>query len=391
VQTAQRIASLPPYFFATLAERISRLKGQGLDIIRLDVGSPDLPPAPFIIEALSKSAAGAANHGYQPFGGPPAFRQAVAEYYGKRFGVELDPQSEVEGLLGSKEGVFHMSQAFLDPGDVALVPDPGYPPYAAGASYAGAEICPMPLREENDYLPDFGAIPAQALARAKLLWLNYPNNPTGAAAPPEFLAEAVAFARRHDLLLCHDAPYTDVAFDGYRPHGLLEVPGAKDVAVEFNSLSKTYNMGGWRVGAAGGNAYAIRALHTLKSNVDSASFLPVYHAAAAALTGDQGWVKERNAIYQERRDIIVDGLRAAGLAVRSPQATLYVWPRVPAGMTSEEFTTGLLDDTGVSMTPGTAFGPLGEGYARISLGIATPRVREAMERVVAWVRGARKA
>ena len=386
MQTSKRMASFQPYFFATLAGHISRVRGAGKDVIRLDVGSPDLPPAPFIVEVLSRAAAEPNTHGYQPFGGPPLFRQAMAEYYGRRFGVELDPLGEIEGLLGSKEGVFHMAQAFLDPGDVALVPDPGYPVYASGATYAGADVYYMPLREENDFLPDLAAIPAEVLARTKLMWINYPNNPTGAVAPPEFLAEAVDYARRHNFLLCHDAPYTDVAFDGYVPHSLLEVPGAKEVAVEFNSLSKTYNMAGWRIGAACGNPEAIRALHTLKSNVDSASFLPLYHAAAAALTGDQGWIEARNAIYRERRDIVMDGLRAAGLPARVPQATLYVWPRVPAGMKSEEFTMALLEDTGVSMSPGSAFGPSGEGYARISLGVATPRLREAMERVVTWVR-----
>ena len=385
MQTAQRMASFPPYFFARLAERIARLKEAGKDIIRLDVGSPDLPPAPFIIEALKRSAAGPDNHGYQPFGGPKVFRQAVSDYYGKRFGVELDPAAEIEGLIGSKEGVFHMTQACLNPGDVALVPDPGYPVYASSAAYAGGEVVYMPLLEANDFLPALDAVPAEALRRARLMWLNYPNNPTGAVAPPEFLAEAVDFAGRHDLLLCHEAPYTEVAFDGYAPHSLLEVPGAKEVAVEFNSLSKTYNMGGWRIGAACGNAEAIRALHTLKSNLDSASFLPLYHAAAVALTGDQGWLGERNEIYRERRDIVVAGLRAAGLEVRAPQATLYVWPRVPAGMKSEEFTTALLEEAGVSLTPGTAFGPGGEGYARISVGIATPRLREAMEWLVEWV------
>jgi LL-diaminopimelate aminotransferase len=223
------------------------------------------------------------------------------------------------------------------------------------------------------------------LKRAKLLWINYPNNPTGAVAPPEFLARAVDFARRHDLLLCHDAPYTEVAFDGCVPHSVLEVPGAKEVAVEITSASKTYNMAGWRVGAACGNAEAIRALHTLKSNVDSASFRPIYEAAAIALTGDQSWLKERNDLYRERRDIIVEALRAAGLSVNTPQATLYVWPHVPASVTSEQFTARLLDEAGVSITPGTAFGPAGEGYARISLGLATPRVREAMDRVGEWL------
>jgi LL-diaminopimelate aminotransferase len=378
------MASFKPYFFAGIGQRINQLRAAGMDVIRLDVGSPDMPPAPFILEALKHSADNPNNHSYQPYGGPPPFRQAVSDYYGRRFGVELDPQSEVLGLIGSKEGIFNIALAFLNPGDVALLPDPGYPAYNASVVFTGAETYYMPLLEANDFLPDLGAIPAAVLQRARLMWLNYPNNPTGGIAPVEFLAEAVAFARRHDLLLCHDAPYTDVAFEGYRPASLLQVPGAKDVAVEFNSLSKTYNMAGWRVGIVSGNAAAINVLNTLKSNVDSASFRPIYDAATAALTGDQSWLEERNAIYQGRRDIVLDGLRAAGLRARSPNAAMYVWTRTPAGPTSVEYTTRLLEATGVSITPGVTFGPSGEGYARIAIGVPTPRLREAMTRLVEW-------
>ncbi|MBI3361324.1 MAG: aminotransferase class I/II-fold pyridoxal phosphate-dependent enzyme, partial [Chloroflexi bacterium] len=312
MQTAARMLSLKPYFFAGLGARINELRAAGKDVIRLDMGSPDLPPAPFIVEAMKQSADQADHHGYQPFGGPAAFRQAVSDYYGKRFGVELDSAGEIVGLIGSKEGIFNVAQAYLNPGDVALVPDPGYPTYTAGALFAGAEIHYMPLLEKNNFLPDLAAIPADKLKRAKILWLNYPNNPTGAVATAEFFAEAVAFARRHDILLCHDAPYAEIGYDGYRPISLLQVPGAKDVAVEFNSLSKAYNMGGWRLGMAAGNAEAIKAIHTLKSNIDSATFLPIYDAGVAALTGDQSWLVERNAIYRERRDLVVEGLRAAG-------------------------------------------------------------------------------
>lgn len=386
MQTATRMSSFQPYFFAGLGARIHALKAAGRDVIRLDMGSPDLPPAPFIIEAMKRSVDQPGHHGYQPFGGTPDFRQAVSDYYGRRFGVELDPAEEILTLIGSKEGIFNIALAFLNPGDVALLPDPGYPAYTAGASFAGAEAHYMPLLAKNDFLPDLAAIPRRKLQRAKIMWLNYPNNPTGAVAPPEYLREAVAFARRNDLLLCHDAPYTEIGFDGFEPMSLLQVPGAKEVAVEFNSLSKSYNMGGWRLGMACGNAYAIKALHALKSNIDSASFLPIYHAGIAALNGDQSWLKERNAIYRERRDIVVDSLRAAGLEVQTPKATIYVWPKVPARMMSSDFATALLEDAGVSVTPGSAFGPSGEGYARISLGMATPRVREAMERVGEWMR-----
>ena len=300
-------------------------------------------------------------------------------------GVALDTESEILPLMGSKEGIFHLSQAFLDPGDVALIPDPGYVTYAAGANFAGAEAWFMPLLPENSYLPDFSAIPGEILRRAKLLWLNYPNNPTAATAPKEFLAEAVRFARQHDLLLCHDAAYAQVGFAGYRPPSVMEIPAAKETAIEFNSLSKSHNMAGWRVAAAVGNAPALKALFTLKTNLDSGHFPAIHEACIAALTGDQEWLDERNEVYRQRRDILLQGLRAVGLNPLTPQASLYIWSPVPAGQTSLQFTTALLENAGVSFTPGSIFGQYGEGFMRIAVSSPTDEVVEAVQRVKAYL------
>lgn len=376
---------MPPYAFAALARRIAALKAQGRDIIRLDIGSPDLPPAAFIVEALNRAAARPDRHGYAPYGGTPELHGAISAYYARRFGVALHPARETLALIGSKEGIFNLALAYVDPGDVVLVPDPAYPTYAMGTVIAEGEVYPMPLLEENDYLPDLDAIPPEVVRRAKLLWLSYPNNPTTGLAPFAFFERAVAFAREHKLLLGHDNPYADVTFDGYVAPSILQVPGAREHAIEFSSLSKTYNMGGWRVGMAVGNAEAVGHLARLKSNIDTSLFIPIQDAAVVALTGDQSWLAERNEVYRERRDIVVEGLRAAGLAVRVPQATLYVWARIPAGFTSADFASRLLAEAGVSLAPGTVFGAHGEGYVRISLGIATERLREAMERLQTWM------
>lgn len=382
---AERIADIKPYFFATLNQQLAELKTRGMDIIRLDMGSPDLPPANFIIETLVETARRSDTHGYTPNGGTPNYREAISTYYQHRFGVELDAQHEVLGLLGSKEGLFNLSQVLLNPGDVVLIPDPGYPVYSAGARIAGAKIAWMPLLEENDYLPDFNAIPETVANQAKILWLNYPNNPTGATASLDFFKEAVEFAREHNLLLAHDAPYVDVCFDNYQAPSLMQVPGAKDVAVEFNSLSKAYNMGGWRLGMAVGQSDVIGYLNTYKSQMDTSTFMGLMDAGAQALTGDQNWLIERNQIYQERRDIVLKGIRQTGLSARTPPATIYVWAQIPVGTTSIDFCQRLVEGTGVSTTPGIVYGKSGEGYFRISLGIATSRIQEAMERFVDWM------
>ena len=382
MRAARRLNSLPEYVFASLGARLKALEAQGLAIIRLDMGSPDGPPADFIIEALAMSASSATSHGYTGFTGIPQLRQAMVDYYASRFGVTLDLESEVLPLIGSKEGIAHMALAWLDPGDLALVPDPGYPAYRMGAFMAGADVHYVPLTEDRGFLPDLDAIPVDVARKARLLWLNYPNNPTGAVASADLFEQAVHFCRRHDILLCHDVPYADVCFDGYKAPSLLEVPGATDVAVEFNSLSKSHNMAGWRVGMAVGNRDAIRALFQVKSNVDSGVFLPIQQAAVAALTGDQGWIQRRNQEYQTRRDLLYDlVVNRWSLPCRKPIASLYLWPHVPQGYSSAEFTEKVLSSTGVSMTPGSAFGPHGEGYFRISIGTATDKVTEAVERL----------
>ncbi|MGE5224671.1 MAG: aminotransferase class I/II-fold pyridoxal phosphate-dependent enzyme [Omnitrophica WOR_2 bacterium] len=383
IQTAQRMEGLSAHIFASIESQIVKMEQSGARVIRLDIGSPDLPPAPAIIDALQRSAEAPDRHGYQTHRGPERLRSAWAEMYQRVHGVELDPHSEVLPLIGSKEGIFHLPVAFINPGDIALIPDPGYITYTRGAILSGGIPYYLPLLEQNGYLPDLEAIPAAILKRAKLLWLNYPNNPTAGIAPLEFFERAVSFAREHHLLLCHDAAYSQVTFDGYRAPSLLQVSGAKEIAVEFNTLSKSHNMAGWRVAAALGNADALRALYTLKTNLDSSSFLPVMDAAVQAMTGDQAWTVERNAVYQERRDILIAGLQGLGLLARIPRASLYIWCPVPPGSSSVEFASFVLEQARVSLTPGVLFGPHGEGYVRIALTAPTAQVCEAVERVKA--------
>ena len=381
MNVANRVENMPPYVFAKLGRRIRELVAEGKDIIRLDIGSPDLPPPQGIIEALGRSVHDSSHHSYAGYYGTPELRRAIAVYYERRFGVELDPEREVTPLIGSKEGIANIALAFVDPGQTVLVPDPGYPTYGLGTMLAGGVPVGVPLLAENGYLPDLEAIPKDIARSAKILWLNYPHNPTGAVAPPEFLERAVDYARRYDLLLCHDNPYCDITFDGYTAPSLLQIPGARDVTLEFNSLSKTYNMAGWRVGMAVGSPTAVEALARTKTNIDSGIFRPIQDAAVVALTGDQSWLKERNRIYDERRNLILETLREVGIKVDRSQASLYLWATVPEGYTSAEFTTRLLEEAGVSLSPGSYFGSHGEGYLRISIGMSTDRVREAMERI----------
>lgn len=384
MKVAGRVEQLPPYPFASLARRIRQLNEKGKDVIRLDMGSPDLPPPDFVLEAMYSSARDVSHHGYPGFSGTPELRQAVASYYERRFGVELDPDTQVVCLLGSKEGIINVALTFVDPGGTVLVPDPGYLPYSMGTLLAGGMIHRLPLVAENGFLPDLDAVPTEVARSAAILWLNYPNNPTGAVAPLEFFERVVRFARRFDLLVCHDNPYCDVTFDGYTSPSILEVAGAKEVALEFNSISKTYNMAGWRVGMAVGSAMAVRALAQTKTNIDSGIFRPLQDAAVAVLNGDQSWLQERNEIYRERRDLILETLQEMGIRARKPQASLYVWAEVPSGQTSSGYAGRLLEEAGVSLTPGTVFGPGGEGFVRISLGMSTVRIREAMERLQRW-------
>ncbi len=378
---AQRMTNLPPYPFAQWNAEIARARAEGVDVIRLDIGNPDLPPPEAVIEALCAGARQETGHGYAGYRGLPALREAMAAYYARRFDVRLDPEHEVVPLIGSKEGIVLLALALLDPGDLVLVPDPGYAPYVIGATLAGAEVHRLPLRAERGFLPDLAAIPSAVADRAALLWLNYPNNPTGATADLDFLAKAVAFARRHDLLLCHDAPYSEVPYAGYVAPSVLQVPGAAEVAVEFNSLSKTFNMAGWRVGMAVGNADALAMLARLKSNVDSGHFRPVQEAAVAALRTDPAWIAARNAIYAERLHLLHEALTEAGWTITCPKATFYLWAPVPTEQSSEAFALELLETTGVAVAPGSFFGAAGEGYVRISVTAPTSRVHEA----AAWI------
>ena len=385
IKPAKRIASIEPYFFASLNHRLTELKANGMDIIRLDMGSPDLPPTDLIIETLVTEARRIDTHGYTPNGGTTAYRKAIASYYENRFEVDLDPEKEVIGLIGSKEGLFNLSQVLLNPGDIVFVPDPSYPVYQASGIIAGAEVYPLPLLAENDYLPDLDAIPEEIAQRGKLLWLNYPNNPTGAIAPMRFLEKAVIYAQRYGWIIAHDAPYTDICFDGFIAPSILQIPGAKEVAVEFNSLSKIYNMAGWRLGMAVGNPQIISYLNTYKSQMDSSQFGPVLAAGVKALTSDQSWIKARNQIYKERRDIVIDSLKKGNFKANCPMAAIYVWVDLPDGENdSVEYCLRILNETGVSTTPGVVYGKYVEGHFRISLGIATDKLSEAMRRILEW-------
>ncbi|MDH5508224.1 MAG: aminotransferase class I/II-fold pyridoxal phosphate-dependent enzyme [Anaerolineae bacterium] len=389
MKPAARMESIKPYFFSSLGKRIVEMRKNGVDVIRLDMGSPDLPPEGFIIDALVDAARDSGMHGYTLGSGTQAYRRAAAAHYQRRFGVDLDPGSEVIDLIGSKEGLFIISQVLLEEGDVALVPDPAYGVYATGAKVAGAEVYKMPLLAENGFLPDLEAIPAEVAAKAKLLWLNYPNNPTGAVADIGFFKSVVDFARQNDMVVAHDAPYTEVCFDGYVAPSLLEVAGAKDVAVEFNSLSKAYNMAGWRLGMAMGNGEILKMIEAYKSQKDSAVFAPILAAGAAALEGDQTWTDKRNMVYKERQNLVVEGLRQSGFEVAVPKAALYVWVPIPDGGDSMDFCARMLDEIGVSTTPGVVFGQYGEGYLRISLVTSTERLSEGVERIVVWMKGQR--
>jgi LL-diaminopimelate aminotransferase len=382
---SRRMQDLTPQFFASLGEKINALSASGVDVIKLDVGSPDMPPAAHIVEALVDAARQPDTHGYQSPRGTAELRQAWAAYYRREHQLELDPGRQIQQVLGSKEGIFNLTTALVDEGDVVLIPDPGYVTYTHGALFAGGTPYYMPLRPENGWLPDLDAIPQEILRRAKILWLNYPNNPTSATAPIEFFKKAIDLAKAHDFVVCHDAAYTHITYDDYRSPSILEVPGALDVAIEFNTLSKTYNMAGWRIGAAVGNGEVLNTLYALKTRVDSSHFLPVWSGAIAALCGDQAWVARRNAIYQERRDLLLSGLDRMGLKAQTPQATFYVWAQIPEGMNSMDFASQLLEGTGVSVTPGTVFGDCGEGYVRITLCAPKQRILAALDRMGRWM------
>jgi LL-diaminopimelate aminotransferase len=381
MKLAERMRHLPPYHFAETAQRIAAKRADGVDVINLGIGDPDLPTPDPVIDRLCETARDPQNQRYPEYLGMPEFRQGIAAWFKRRFGVSLDANKEVIPLIGSKEGLVHLATVLLDPGDVALIPDPAYTVYAAGVTLAGATSYLLPLKAERGFLPDLEAVPADVLQKAKVLWLNYPNNPTGASADRAFFERAVRFAREHDLVLAHDMAYADVSYDGYRPISLLEIPGATEVAVEFHSFSKSYNMAGFRLGVVVGNAGVVQAIGQLKTNVDTGIFRPLQFAALEALSLGQEWIDQRNLIYQRRRNTLVEACRALGLRAETPQAGLYLWPTVPAGWTSKEFAFWLLDEVGILVTPGSSYGPNGEGYLRLSLTVSDARLDEAISRL----------
>ncbi len=376
-----RIQALPPYLFAELDRKKEEVKRRGVDIIDLGVGDPDRPTPKFIVDRMKRETAVPANHRYPSYEGLPEFRAAAANWYRRRFGVSLDPSSEVVALIGSKEGIAHFPLAFVNPGDVVLVPDPGYPVYHIATMFAGGKSHFMPLLRENGFLPDFDAIPRPVLSRAKILFLNYPNNPTSATAGRKFFRKVLGLAEEHDLIVAHDAAYTEIYFDGIRPMSILELPGARMRCIEFHSLSKTYNMTGWRIGFAVGNAELVGGIGRVKTNVDSGAFQAVQGAGIAAMESGDEVTGSIRRIYQERRDVLVPGLRALGLDPVIPNATFYVWIPVPKGYTSASFCAHLLEKSGIVTTPGSGFGKAGEGYVRIALTKEKGRIREALSRM----------
>ena len=381
---AKRVTQVPPYLFVQISRKIAAKRAEGIEVISFGVGDPDIPTPDAILASLRQAAYDPPNHRYPESEGLPEFREAVAEWYERRFDVELDAQTEVLSLIGAKEGIGHAALSFIEPGDVALVPDPGYPVYSVGTLFAGGESYWMPLREESGWLPDLDAIPPSVAEKAQVMWLNYPNNPTGAVAELAYFDSVVEFARRFDVAVLHDACYTEVAYDGYRPVSFLEAKGAKEVGVEFHSLSKTYNMTGWRLGMAVGNPDMIDALLVVKSNLDSGVAPAVQAMGVQALGGPLDSVAERNAIYQRRRDRIVEALRAIGLDVEPPKASLYVWAQVPEGFTSAEFAERLLEECDVVVSAGSGYGQQGEGYIRLSLTVPDESIEKALDRVTSW-------
>lgn len=383
MRTATRLDHMAPYLFAQIDAKRDALRAGGVDVISLGIGDPDLPTPAHIVDAMAAAVRDPQNHRYPDYAGSDAYRAACASWMERRFGVEVDPQREVLALIGSKEGIAHLCTAFLDPGDYVLAPSIGYPVYAGGATLASANAHFMPMREEDGFLADFSQVPDEVLARAKIMFLGYPNNPTGACATEEYFDRAIAFCLEHDLLLAHDNAYCDICFDGYRAPSILERPRARECCIEFFSLSKSYNMTGWRIAFACGNERAVGALGTVKNNLDSGPFTAVQDAAVAALAGSQDCVAELCALYERRRNLVVDALRSIGMECAVPKATIYVWAKVPSGETSASFATRLLERAHVIVTPGSGYGPGGEGYVRISLTTPDDRLLEAARRMKA--------
>ncbi len=381
VEYAQRIKALPPYLFAQIDQKKREKLAQGVDVIDLGVGDPDLPTPKPIVEAMQRAVEKPEHHRYPSYEGMLSFRQAVADWYKRRFGVELDPQKEVVALIGSKEGIAHFPLAFVNPGDVVLCPDPAYPVYKIGTLFAGGEPYILPLKEENRFLPDFKSVPKDVLKRAKIIWVNYPNNPTSATATESFYKELIDWARENNIIVASDLAYSEIYFGNEKPMSILQVEGAKDVAIEFHSFSKTFNMTGWRLGMAVGNEKLIAGLGKVKTNVDSGQFQAVQEAGITALNLPEEELQKIRDTYKERRSAMVKALEEVGLKVYPSDATFYLWIKVPEGYTSAEFVSRLLDECGIVCTPGNGFGEYGEGYFRISLTVPTQRLLEAVERI----------
>ena len=384
MKVSRRIENLKPYLFVEINKKIAEKKAKGEEIISFAIGDPDIPTPPHIIDRLCEAARQPDNHRYPETAGLPELSQTIADWYRQRFGVSLDPETEVLPLIGSKEGIGHIAFCFIDSGDIALVPDPAYPVYSIGTQLAGGRPYYMTLRPENGFLPNLKSLRDFVLDKVKILWLNYPNNPTGAVADLDFFNGVVEFARQHGILICHDGPYSEVSYDGYEPVSLMQAEGAKGVGIEFHSLSKTFNMTGWRIGMAVGNAEAIGALRTLKSNLDSGIPQAIQQMAIDALSGPQDSIAEHNTIYQRRRDLICEVLNGIGLQVTPPKASLYVWAKVPEGYNSVDLTADLLDQVGVAVTPGVGYGRSGEGYVRLSLTIPDASLVKGLSRLSGW-------
>lgn len=381
IEKAKRIEQIPPYLFAEIDKKKEEIRQKGMDLIDLGIGDPDIPTPKPIIEQLKKSSENPKNHRYPSYEGMIEFRTAAAQWFERRFGVKSDPKTEVLALIGSKEGIAHIPLAFVNPGDYVLVPSPGYPVYRVSTLFAEGLPYFLPLRKENNFLPNLSKIPEEVAKKAKLLFINYPNNPTSAIAERPFFEEAVAFAHRYQIIVCHDAAYSEVAFDGYRPLSFFEIEGAKEIGIEFHSLSKTFNMTGWRIGFAVGCPEIISVLGRVKTNIDSGIFQAIQEAGIVALNHFDTPIPEIIQIYEKRREVMVKGLREIGLEVEWPKATFYLWIQVPRGYTSTQFATLLLEQGGIVATPGNGFGEAGEGYIRMALTVEETRLREAIERL----------
>ncbi len=382
MEQAERIKNLPPYLFVRIDEKVRALKEKGADIISLGMGDPDLPPPKHVIEALKKAAEDPKNLHYPTSVGLLEFRKAVSEWYKERFGLEFDPEKEIVSLIGSKEGLYYASASYVNPGDIGLAPDPGYPVYGIGISLAGGKPYYMPLKEKNSFLPDYSTIPEDILKKAKLLFINYPNNPTSATATREFFEETIELGKKYDILICHDNSYSEITLqEDYVPMSILEIKGAKDIAVEFHSVSKTFNMTGFRIGWVLGREDVVQAIGKIKSNIDSGIFEPIQHAAIAALRGPKDHIYKMREVYKKRRDLIIKWFKKLGWEIEPPKATIYVWAKVPKGFTSMEFSEVLLERAHVIVTPGNGYGPSGEGYIRIALTATCERIEEAFQRI----------